>query len=43
MYMNRFIFGTIIGGILGAIGVWYAMSSDREKRITLKYVKSLLS
>lgn len=41
--MNRFIIGAIVGGLLGAIGAWYAISSDKEKRIALKYAKSLMS
>lgn len=40
--MNKFIIGATIGGMIGAFGVWYSMSSDREKRIALKYVKSFM-
>lgn len=42
MYMNRFIIGAVVGSVMGAVGAWYAMSSDREKRIALKYVKSFM-
>ncbi len=43
MYMNRFIIGILVGVVAGAMGVWYFLASEKDKRKAKCYVKSFIS
>lgn len=42
MYMNRFIFGSVMGMIVGALAVWYVLSSDKDKKKVYRTLKNII-